>query len=344
MNLTFDITDKEGTNILEYTIEEVSIKLQGLKTWLTKNIIPLTHKILDITGRASFAAPGQIRHKVNDVRIFNIREDMTPVTFKLNEAYLLPVNSGSTVYNCVLDFYSIIPNIGEDKPTKENPPFPDIVPKPMMDPEGYRPKPVLPEYYTIKVRTYKTYKEWVPFTTYNLGDRVIYYDKLYESVTSKNKMNNPRKYEDVQEWTTGNYYSVTDLVSYKRRIYTYSGLGVVDNVTAPLFDQGDNNNWLDVTEWIEIDYEPVQTIHEFRNTKPVYPAGLSQSTPYPLLPFNFTIDSNLDPFIVVEVTSENGYGATFTDRKNYEIRGVKDLTDRIIPLEKIGPFIPIAIL
>jgi hypothetical protein len=344
MNLTFDITDKEGTNILEYTIEEVSIKLQGLKTWLTKNIIPLTHKILDITGRASFAAPGQIRHKVNDVRIFNIREDMTPVTFKLNEAYLLPVNSGSTVYNCVLDFYSIIPNVGEDKPVRQNPPFEDIVPKPMMDPEGYRPKPVLPEYYTVKVRTYKTYKEWVPFTTYNLGDRVIYYDKLYESVISKNKMNNPRKYEDAQEWTTGNYYSVTDLVTYKRRVYTYSGLGVVDNVTAPLFDQGDNSNWLDVTEWIEIDYEPIQTIHEFRNTKPAYPAGLSQSTPYPLLPFNFTIDSNLDPFIVVEVTSENGYGATFTDRKNYEIRGVKDLTDRIIPLEKIGPFIPITIL
>jgi hypothetical protein len=341
MNLTFDITDKEGTNILEYTIEEVTIKLQGLKTWLTKNIIPLTHKILDITGRAHFNSSGQIRHKVNDVRIFNIREDMTPVTFKLNEAYLLPVNSGSTVYNCVLDFYSIIPGTGEDKPIIENPPYPDRVSMPMMDPEGYRPKPVLPEYYTIKIRTYKTYKEWAPFTTYNIGDRVIYYDKLYESTMKTNKINNPRKYEDAQEWTSGNYYSVTDLVKYKRRVYTYSGLGTQDQETPPLFNQGDLKDWLDVTEWIEVDYDPIQTIKEFRNTKPPYPAGLSHSTPWPLLPFNFTVDSNLDPFIVVEVTSENGYGATFTDRKNYEIRGVKDLTDRVIPLEKIGPFVPI---
>jgi hypothetical protein len=39
---------------------------------------------------------------------------MTPVTFKLNEVYLLPINSGSSVY-CVLDFYSIIPGIGTEK-------------------------------------------------------------------------------------------------------------------------------------------------------------------------------------------------------------------------------------
>jgi hypothetical protein len=343
MNLTFDITDKEGTNILKYTIEEVTIKLQGLKTWLTKNIIPLTHKILDITGRGHFNAVNQVRHKVNDVRIFNIREDVTPITFRLNEAYLLPVNSGSTVYNCVIDFYSIIPDLGEEKPliTYNQQTY---TPKPIMDPESSRPKPVLPDYYSIKIRTYKTYKEWVPFTTYKVGERVIYYNKLYESTVNSNKMNNPRKYEDVMEWETGNNYTVTDLVTYKRRAYTYSGLGLNDVGTSPLFNNGDNKDWLDVTEWIEIDFEPVQTLTEFRNTKPAYPAGMSQSTPYPLLPYNFTIDSNLDPFVVIEVTSDNGYGGTYTDRKNYEIRGIKDLTDRVIPLEKIGPFIPIQLL
>lgn len=339
LNLTYDITDIEGNNILEYTIEEVSIKLQGLKTWLTRNVIPLTHRILDITGKAYFNAHGQVKHKVNDVQIFNVREELTPVTFKLNEAYLLPVNSGSTVYNCVLDFYSIIPGVGEDKPNVANAPIPGVQ-RPFQDYDG-RPMPKLPEYFTIKVRTYKTYKEWAPFTTYKVGDRVIYYNKLYESTIRNNRINNPRKYEEVQEWQNAYSYEVTDLVSYKRRIYTYSGLGTGDTTIAPLFNQGDKKDWLDVTEWIEIDYEPVQTINEYRSTKIAYPAGLSQSTPYPLLPFNFTIDSNIDPFIVVEVASENGYGGTYTDRKNYEIRGVKDLTDRMVPIERIGPFKPI---
>jgi hypothetical protein len=57
----------------------------------------------------------QIVHKLHDVRIVKISENMTPVTFKLNEVYLLPINSGSSVYNCVLDFYSIIPGIGTEK-------------------------------------------------------------------------------------------------------------------------------------------------------------------------------------------------------------------------------------
>jgi hypothetical protein len=56
----------------------------------------------------------QIVHKLHDVRIVKISENMTPVTFKLNEVYLLPINSGSSVYNCVLDFYSI-PGIGTEK-------------------------------------------------------------------------------------------------------------------------------------------------------------------------------------------------------------------------------------
>lgn len=51
-NLTYFITDKEGNYILNYSLEEIIIKLQRLKYWLKKNIIPLTHKILDITGNA----------------------------------------------------------------------------------------------------------------------------------------------------------------------------------------------------------------------------------------------------------------------------------------------------
>ena len=45
-NLTFRITDGDGNNVLNYTLREIQIKLQGLKYWLQKNIIPITHEIL----------------------------------------------------------------------------------------------------------------------------------------------------------------------------------------------------------------------------------------------------------------------------------------------------------
>lgn len=83
-----------------------------------------------------------------------------------------------------------------------------------------------------------------------------------------------------------------------------------------------------INDWKLIDNKPVQTITEFRGGDD-------------LLPFNFTLDSNLDPFIVIEVTSDNGYGSIYSDRKNYEIRGLKDLTDDSRPVDPIGPFEPI---
>ena len=298
-NLTYNITDREGNNVLLYSIDEVIIKLQGLKYWLQKNIIPLTHKILDITGRAHFVGGSQIQHRVHDVSIFNTNQSMTPVTFKMNEAYLMPVNSGSTVYNCVLDFTSQTSSI-------------------------------LPDYYTVDIKTYKTYKEWAPFTTYNVGDRIIYYGKLYESQISNNKVKNPRKYENITEWSANTMYSVTSLASYQREFYVYSGIGVTASPTystvPPLLD---TLNWLNVTEWKEIDFEPVQKLYEFRKMGD-------------LLPYNFTIDSNLDPFIVIEITSDNGYGLTYRDKKNYEVRGLLDLRDPVRYIDPIGPFQPIS--
>ena len=105
-NLTFRITDRQGNNVLTYTLEEVQKKLNGLKYWLQKNIIPITHKILDITGRADFQGESTITHITRDVNVIKVFENFTPVSFRLNELYLMPVNNGSTVYNCVLDFYS----------------------------------------------------------------------------------------------------------------------------------------------------------------------------------------------------------------------------------------------
>jgi hypothetical protein len=310
-NLTYFITDKEGTNILNYSVDEIVIKLQGLKYWLKRNIIPLTHKILDITGRAYLNNSTYITHRLHDTRIINIRQDMTPISFKLNEAYLMPVNSGSTVYNCVLDFYSIIPGAGASYDQFQEPP------KPYNNTEL-----ILPEYFNIEIRTYKTYKEWVPFTNYNVGDKITYFGKLYVSVINNNRVKNPRKYESVSTWSPNNFYEVTSLSEYKGDYYVYSGLGSTQSSLSPNLD---TQNWLNVTEWKLIDYEPVQTIKEFR---------LGDN----LLPFNFTIDSNVDPFITIEVTSDNGYGQVYRDRKNYEIRGIKDLTDPYRFIDPIGPF------
>ena len=313
-NLTYKITDKQGNNVLNYTLDEVIIKLQGLKYWLKRNIIPLTHKIMDITGNAYFNVSNSIQHKVHDVRIINLKQEMSPISFRLNEAYLMPVNSGSTVYNCVLDFYSIIPNIGTERfyLLEEIKPF-----------NGSRLE--LPEYFNVKIRTYKTYKEWAPFTTYKIGDKIIYFDRLYESVINNNRIKNPRKYDSSITWSANIEYKVATIVKYERDYYVFSGLGLTGSTINPKLDP---MNWQNITEWREIDKEPVQTITEFRTTDN-------------LLPFNFTIDSNLDPFLTIEVTSDNGYGQIYNDRKNYEIRGIKDLVSTDNVFDEIGPFEPI---
>ncbi len=335
-NLTYNITDKEGNIVLNYSIDEIIIKLQGLKYWLKRNIIPLTHKILDITGKAYFKQENQIIHTSYDTQIVNIRQNMTPISFKLNEAYLMPINSGSTVYNCVLDFYTIVPGIGSDKnPTGLVPP-----PKPYngvsLD---------LPDYFDITIRTYKTYKEWAPFTTYNTGDKVTYYGKIYESPIDNNKIKNPRKYENVPTWIENTIYDVTNIVEYNRDIFVYSGLGSTSSATSSTPPIIDTQNWLKITEWKEVDWEPVQTIKEFRRIpKGPTPSqiGTLLPPPNPILPFNFTIDSNIDPFIVIEITSDNGYGLIYRDKKNYEIRGTKDLVEPTKYIDLIGPFQPIS--
>ena len=295
-NLTYQITDKEGNNVLNYTLQEVQTKLNGLKHWLEKNIIPITHKILDITGNAYFVAETTISHITRDVKVIKVFEDFTPVSFKLNELYLMPVNNGSTVYNCVLDFYS---------PTQSYMPYAGIT------------QSDFPDTYTVDIRTYQIYREWYAFKNYMIGDRVVYYSKLYESVIDNNKTNNPRKYENVAEWVYGTTYNVSDIVKYSREFYIYSGYaGVTASVITPYLD---TNNWLNITRtstygWKEIDLSPIQHITERRKGDNLHP-------------YNFTIDSNIDPYLVIEVSSENGYGAAYRDKKNYEIKGILDLRE-----------------
>ena len=67
----------------------------------------------------------------------------------------------------------------------------------------------------------------------------------------------------------------------------------------------------------------------------------SSSSQFISNPYNFTIDTNIDPFVVIELTSDNGYGQTFTVKKNYEIRSTKDLADPLRYPEPLLPFSPI---
>ena len=318
-NLSYFITDEDGNNVLNYSLDEVLIKLQGLKYWLKRNVIPLTHKIVDITGQAYTNNTSAITHKISDIQIFKMRDEMCPITFKLNELYLMPVSSGSTVYNCVLDFYSIIPGIGASQSLT-----------------NFRPEPILPnstanlnspDYFDIKIKTFKTYKEWAPFTTYQKGDKITYFGRIYESTIDNNRVKNPRKYETAQKWSANTSYFTTSIVEYDRDIYVYSGLGQTQSV-LPQSPKLDTLNWLKITEWKKIDLEPVQIIKEWRK-------GTD------LLPFNFTVDSNIDPYLMIEVTSDNGYGQNYTDKKNYEIRGLKDIQDPYQYIDPIGPFTPI---
>jgi hypothetical protein len=148
---------------------------------------------------------------------------------------------------------------------------------------------------------------------------------LYESVTDNNKTNNPRKYESVSSWEFGTIYSVGDVIEWRRDYYVYSGYGFTGSgltgsaptasVVSPIIDSDfATASWLNITEWKEIDLKPIQRISEFRSTDNLYP-------------FNFSIDSNIDPFLVIEVSSENGYGATYRDKKNYEIKGIFDVRE-----------------
>lgn len=102
-NLTYRITDKEGTNILAYSLDEIIIKLLGLKKWLRENIMPVGTRLKDLTGYGETVATINI---YNDIKLnskFNIKEDLTIVDFDI-EAYRQPVENNSKTYNVNLSF------------------------------------------------------------------------------------------------------------------------------------------------------------------------------------------------------------------------------------------------
>ena len=278
-NLAYRITDKEGNYSLYYTVFEALVKLHGLKLWLQNNVIPLTHRILDITGEAWSVGQNTISHRNYDIKVIKVSENFSPIDFRVDEAYLLPITSGSQVFNVVINFF-----------TREE----------LTDP------------FSLEVRTYQTFREWEPFKIYSAGEKVKYFDRLYESTKSNNRINNPRKYEGVAEWVDYINYEPGQIVNYDLKTYIFAG-------TQSLFDYStfstnpvvDSQKWTDISYWKRIGLEPVQNLFNYKDT---------------LSNFNFTIDTSVDPFISIKTISENGRGGYYIIKKNYEIRWIDDNT------------------
>lgn len=132
-NLTYQITDFEGNSVLAYTLDEVIVKLQGLKKWLQSEVVPIGKRILDITGHTQNHHEIGISHDLKQVISIDVADNLTPVNFNA-EAYLQPIVNSSETYNVHIEFF-----------TEEN---------------------VMPEYFELKIRTYATEEDFrqEPFT------------------------------------------------------------------------------------------------------------------------------------------------------------------------------------
>ncbi len=187
-NLSFDITDEDGNNLLYYSIDDVLTKLSGLKNWLQFNVIPLTHKILDITGVSKTKSIHHVKQHSYGVVKFQSNQTITPVMASVTEVYKLPVQSGSSVYNVVIDFK-----------TRNN---------------------IIAESFNVEIKTYKTYENWEVFKNYIIDDKVLYYGNLYIALDN-NQNKNPLEYNIYPNWDSKLSYRQDDIVLSNDRYYIY---------------------------------------------------------------------------------------------------------------------------
>ena len=116
-NLTYRITDEEGNNVLMYTLDEVQYKLNKLKGWLRRNVIPISANLLDITGVADTTHTlYQNYDESNQVKGSHVSRESTIVNFNYNATlnfgtdYLINVNfyvlSGETMVSETPNFFT----------------------------------------------------------------------------------------------------------------------------------------------------------------------------------------------------------------------------------------------
>jgi len=184
-NLTYNITDEKGNNIIAYSVNEVTTKLLGLKQWLNEEMIPIGRRIIDITGHSSNMKSFNYSHDQKNVINLKLSQTISPVDFKI-EAYLQPILNESSTYNIHIDFF-----VNDS---------------------------IIPSYFTLHIMTFS--------------------DDNYKDYTS-------------------------------------------------------------------FDMHAVQVIKEYRTNLDSY---------------NFTADMNIDPYILVEVTTDNGYGLIYKQKRTYSLK------------------------
>lgn len=106
-NLTYQITDENGNNVLLYSLEEAQIKLNKLKKWLQENVLALSSNILDITGVAEVNNVNYQNYDVSN-QITKLHSDNISdvVNFYFSETLNFQDN-----YIFELNFYTISNNV-----------------------------------------------------------------------------------------------------------------------------------------------------------------------------------------------------------------------------------------
>lgn len=103
--LNYKITDTDGNFINAYSLDEVRIKLLGLKRWLTENIIPLGTKIADINGKYQMQQDYTIKHSSYMSKNFRVEEYAAPIDFNVS-GYSQPITGQPNTYDISVEFFS----------------------------------------------------------------------------------------------------------------------------------------------------------------------------------------------------------------------------------------------
>lgn len=96
LNLTYPYTDRSGGFVSPYTAEVALLKLTSLKAWIRRNVLPLTARILDVTGTAHLPSP-VTSFSGNSSGGGLISSSSLCVVDHSAKAYLLGVNSGAAL-------------------------------------------------------------------------------------------------------------------------------------------------------------------------------------------------------------------------------------------------------
>jgi len=188
LNLTYKITDFDGNSVQAFSLDEVITKLSGLKDWLQRKTLAVNTKILDITGRTDVRSSSYAKHSTNFVRNLKSSDDLAAVMFDV-EGYKQPVSNGSSLYNININFRTQDGSI--------------------------------PDYFSLSIRTYKTYPEWDPTAIYEIGDKVLYKGLIYESRTNNNTSKAPNTNLFV-DWKEARLETVQTIKEFKTDLNDYN--------------------------------------------------------------------------------------------------------------------------